>query len=77
MRVRFLRLALEIVLILCRWYYDPARLREAVDERLEREQQERSQEFRKAIGQRDADTVSGMLADLRKRLRNKDRVSDR
>lgn len=73
--MRIVRLVLEVVFILLRWYYDPGRMQREVNERLERERQERTQQFRKAIDQKDADAVSGMLARLRRRLRNKDGVS--
>ena len=75
--MRLLRLVFEVVLILFRWYYNPTRMKQVVDERLEREQRERSQRFRKAIDEDDADSVSGMLARIRNRLRNQDRLSGR
>ncbi len=75
--MRVVRLVIEVVLILLRWYYDPVRMKQAVSERIEREHQERLQKFRKAITEHNEDTVSGMLARLRDRLRSKDRLSDR
>lgn len=72
-----LRLVIEIVLIVLRWCLDPERLKTALDERLERERQTREQQFRKALDAQDADAVSGMLSDLRRRLRGKDDLSDR
>ena len=75
--MRVVRLVIEVVLILLRWFYDPVRMKQAVSERIEREHQERLQKFRKAITEHNEDTVSGMLARLRDRLRSKDRLSDR
>jgi hypothetical protein len=75
--MRMIQLVLEVVLILLRRYYDPARMQEEVNERLERERQERQGDFRRAIDQKDADGVSGMLARLRDRLRNKNGVPGR
>ena len=75
--MQLLRLILEIVVILVRWHTDPARMKQAVDERLEREERERKQDFRRAVVRRDADAVSGMLARIRDRLRNKNRLSGR
>ena len=75
--MRVVRLVIEVVLILLRWYYDPVRMKQAVSERIERERQERLQKFRKAITEHNEDTVSGVLARLRDRLRSKDRLSGR
>ena len=75
--MRVVRLVIEVVFILLRWYYDPVRMKQAVSERIERERQERSQKFRKAITEHNEDAVSGMLARLRDRLRSKNRLSDR
>ena len=75
--MRAIRLVLEVVLILMRWYYDPGRMQREVNERLERERQERTQEFRRAVDKKDADAVSGMLSRLRERLRNKNNLSGR
>ena len=74
--MRLLGLILEVVLILLRWYADPDRAASAVRERLEREQQSRRERFREALAKKDADTVSGMLSDLRDRVRHEDGVSD-
>lgn len=74
--MRIIRLVLEVVLIVLRWYYNPERMQNEMNERLERERQERVQRFRKAVDKKDAEAVSGMLAGLRERLRDKDGVSD-
>ncbi len=73
--MRMVRLVLEVVLLILRWYYDPERMQREVNERLERERQERKHDFRQAVDQKDADAVSGMLARLRDRLRNRNGVS--
>ena len=75
--MRIIQLVLEVVFILLRWYADPQRMQREVNERLEREKQARIQQFRSAVDKKDADTVSGMLARLRDRLRNKNDVSGR
>ena len=76
--MRLLQLIVEVVLILLRWYADADRAASAVRDRLERERQTRREKFREAIDEENPDAVSGMLADLRDRLRNRpDRLSDR
>ena len=75
--MRIIQLVLEVVFILLRWYADPQRMRKEVNERLERDRQDRIQQFRSAVDKKDADGVSGMLARLRDRLRNKNDVSGR
>jgi hypothetical protein len=68
---RLLALAVEVVLLVIRYRYDPERLKRELTERIDHELEERRGAFRKALATRDADVVSRMLADARDRARRK------
>ena len=74
--MQLLKLAIEVALILLRWWFDPERAVAAASERLEKERARRREKFREALAKKDEDTVAGMLSGARGRLRGKDGVSD-
>jgi hypothetical protein len=70
-------LLVEVILLVLRHRYDPDRLKQELNRRIDDAWTKDRQEFRRALDRRDEDSVSRRLADRLERLRRSRGLPDR